>query len=70
VTPQQGVPAAVKIVALECLHRARNPEADSSLPGLVFLPIEGGTRLKARESGRVPNLTAALEPHASPVEAR
>jgi hypothetical protein len=29
---------------------ARNPEADSSLPYLVFLPLEGGTWLKARET--------------------
>jgi hypothetical protein len=29
---------------------ARNPEADSSLPYLVFLPIDGGTWLKARET--------------------
>jgi len=29
---------------------ARNPEADSSLPFLVYLPFEGGTWLKARET--------------------
>ena len=29
---------------------ARNPEADSSLPFLVYLPIDGGTWLKARET--------------------
>jgi hypothetical protein len=29
---------------------ARNPEADSSLPYLVFLPIDGGTWMKARET--------------------
>lgn len=29
---------------------ARNPEVDSSLPFLVYLPFEGGTWLKARET--------------------
>lgn len=29
---------------------ARNPEADSSLPYLVFVPVDGGTWLKARET--------------------
>jgi len=28
---------------------ARNPDADSSLPYLLRLPIEGGVLLKARE---------------------
>ena len=29
---------------------ARNPEADSRLPYLLLLPLEGGLTLKARES--------------------
>ena len=29
---------------------ARNPEADSTLPFLIFIPIDGGLWLKARES--------------------
>jgi hypothetical protein len=35
---------------LDAFIVARNPEADSSLPYLVFLPIDGGTWLKARET--------------------
>ena len=35
---------------MEAFIVARNPEADSSLPFLVFLPVDGGTWLKARET--------------------
>jgi hypothetical protein len=35
---------------LDAFIVARNPEADSSLPYLVFVPVEGGTWLKAHET--------------------
>ncbi len=37
-------------LVLDAFIVARNPEADSSLPFLVYLPCEGGTWLKARET--------------------
>jgi hypothetical protein len=35
---------------LDAFIVARNPEADSSLPYLIFLPFDGGTWMKAREN--------------------
>jgi len=37
---------------------ARNPDAESRLPYLIWLPIEGGVVLKAREGSNILNSAA------------